>query len=111
MAPERAADAVRAEDRELRRGGTGQEAARGIRVLELLGVHPALALDHQAPKQDDVRRRPSESGQPDAGPLARHRCQRRGGRARWLEGRLRHWLAAHASEPGDGNVVNKELVS
>ena len=95
--PGRPADAVGAEDRELCRAGAGQEAAGGIRVLELLGVHPALAVDHEAAQQDDVRRWPAESGQADASPLARDRCQWRGGRTRLLGGRLRHWLAAHAS--------------
>ena len=95
---ERAADAVGAEDRELRRGRPRQETAGRVGVLELLRVHPALALDHQAAQQHDVRRWPAEPGHADAGPFARDRGQWRGGRVRLLERRLRHWLAAHASE-------------
>ena len=76
------ADAVGAEDRELRRGRAGQQAAGGVRVLELAGRPSSrLRSTHEARSSDDVRRRPAEAGEPDARPLARDRCQGRGGRA------------------------------
>ena len=67
---QRAADAIGAEDRELGRGGARQQAAGRVRILELVRVHPAPAVDHEAAKQRDVRRRPAESGHADARPLA-----------------------------------------
>ncbi len=113
---QRAADPVGAEDRELRRGGAGQQAARRVRVLELARVHPAPAVDHQPAQQRDVRGRPAEPGDADARPLARDRRERRGGRIRSVVRGVRHGpsstcgeVAAHASErarPGGEEAGN-----
>ena len=70
IAPGGAADAVGAEDRELRRRRPGQQAAGGVGVLERARVHPAAALDDQPPQQRDVRRRAAEAGEADPRPLA-----------------------------------------
>ena len=59
----RARDPVGAEDRQLRRGRAGEEVAGGDSVLELARVHPAVAVDHEALQQRDVRRRPAEAGE------------------------------------------------
>ena len=73
----RPAGAVGAEDRHLRRGRPGEQAARGVGVLEGARVEPAAALDHQAAQQRDVRGRAAEAGQADPRPLAGDRPQRR----------------------------------
>jgi hypothetical protein len=72
-------EAVGAEDHQLRRGRAGEQAARGIGVLELAAVHPPVPIHDQAPQQRDVRGRPAEAGEADAGPLASDRAQRDGG--------------------------------
>ena len=59
-------------DRELRRGRPGQEVAGGDRVLEVVGLHPAAALDAQPAEQGDVGRRSPEPEAPDTAPLAEH---------------------------------------
>ena len=70
-----ATQAPRAEDRELRRGRSGKEVARGDGILELGGLEPAVALDAELAEQRDVRRRAAEADASDAAPLPRHRRQ------------------------------------
>ena len=91
-----AADAVGAEDRKLRRGGAGQQSAGGVCVLELAGLHPALAVDHQPPQERDVCRRAAEAGDADPAPRLRDPRERRARRARGVGA---HHVFSGAREP------------
>jgi hypothetical protein len=65
---DRAPDAphtVGTEQRQLGRRRTRQQAACGVRVLKLSGVHPPFPLDHQVAEQGDVRRWAAETRDPD----------------------------------------------
>src|SRR5439155_19281581 len=66
-APEAGGDA-RAEDRELSRGGTGEQACRRHRVLELAWREPMLALDHHLPQERRVRLRPADAARAEPPP-------------------------------------------
>ncbi len=98
--PRRARDAIGAEDRELRRRRAGQQAACGVRVLELGRVEPAACARRQRAQQRDVRRRAAEAGHPDPCPLAsddRERDVRSlGRRLRWPAHRMT-WIATAAT--------------
>src|ERR1022692_171836 len=64
------AEPPRAEDRQLCRGGTGQQARCRDAVLELLGAQPASLLDAETAQQSDMGRRAPKSDSPEAEPFA-----------------------------------------
>jgi hypothetical protein len=70
-----AADPHRAEDRELRAGGAGQQLGGRVGVLELLRAHPPLPLDGEVAQQRHLRRRTAEAERAHASPLADNRGQ------------------------------------
>src|SRR5262249_58526788 len=65
------------EDRELRRGGAGEQGAGRVRILEGLGVHPPLAAHDEIAEEADVGGWAAEAGQPDPQPLPCDHAQRR----------------------------------
>ena len=71
------ADPIGAEDRELSRGRSWEQGARGVRVFEGTGVHPAFLCDQLA-QERDVGRGAAEAGQPDPQPLPGDRPKGRG---------------------------------
>ena len=75
------AEAASEINRELRRGGPGEQVAGGDRRLDVGVAQPAAVLDDEPSQQRDVRRRTAEAGQSDPGPLASDRRDRDGGGA------------------------------
>jgi len=69
------ADALRAVDGELRRRRPREQLCGRVRILELPGVDPAASLDAQLAQERHVGRRPAESDDAQAPPLARDRAQ------------------------------------
>ena len=82
-----------AEDRELGRGGPGQQIGRRNTVLELVRAQPVAFLDAELPQQRNVGRRTAEADETDSTPLAHNGGERNTlfdgighGRVRWSDG-------------------------
>ncbi len=76
------------EDRQLRGGRAGEQVGGGDPVFELAVRQPGAVLDAELAEQGDMRGRPAEADDSDAGPFARD-----GGQADPRGGLLGHGLA------------------